>query len=74
MRLINDILKVNKAYSLSRPKNANKLNSNKIISIYSKIDQSNLTNNKYENILTTDDLNKNNTDTINKGYNLKNYK
>ena len=69
--LINAILKVNKAYSLSRAKNSNKLNTNKIISTYSKIDYSNLTNNKYENNLTTDDLNKNNIDIINNGYNIK---
>ena len=73
---INNILKLNKAYSLSRPKNINKLNSNKILSTYSNVNSSNLSpmkgNIKYNNNLTTDDLNNNiDINNNNNAYNLK---
>ena len=70
---INNIIQINKTYSLSRPKNKNKLNSNKILSTYSNINESHLSSaktnkyeNKFENNTTYDDINMNN-----KGYNLK---
>ena len=72
---INNMLKVNKAYSLSRPKN--KINSNKITEAYSNVKAINLStskvNNKYFNNLTTDNIstNNNNLDINSKGYNLK---
>lgn len=74
---MNNILKVNRAYSLSRAKNNIKLDSNQIIGTYSNINTTNLstskTNNKYENNLTTENIykNKNNIDINNDSYNLK---
>ena len=67
---INNIIQINKTYSLSRPKNKNKLKSNKILPTYTNINESNLssakTNHKYENNTTCDDINMNNN-----AYNLK---
>jgi len=70
---VNNIVQINKTYSLSRPKNKNNLNSNKIMYTYSNINESNLSSakinkygNKFENNTTYDDINMNN-----KGYNLK---
>jgi hypothetical protein len=58
-----------KAYSVTRPKNLNKLN------CYANTNNSNLnsakTNNKNYNNITTDDWNKNNIAIINNTYNLK---
>ena len=74
---INNILKVNRAYSLSRAKNNIKLDSNQIIGTYSNINTTNLstskTNNGYENNLTSENIykNKNNIDINNDSYNLK---
>ena len=74
---INNILKVNRAFSLSRAKNNIKLNNNQIIGTYSNINSTNLstskTNNKYENNLTTENIykNKNNIDINTDSYNLK---
>jgi hypothetical protein len=74
---INNILKVNRAYSLSRAKNNIKLDNNQIIGTYSNINTTNLstskTNNGYENNLTSENIykNKNNIDINNDSYNLK---
>ena len=74
---MNNILKVNRAYSLSKAKNNIKLDSNQIIGTYSNINNTNLstskTNNNYENNLTTENIykNKNNIDLNNDSYNLK---
>lgn len=74
---INNILKVNKQNSLSRPKNINKINNNKFMGTYFNINTSNLsvnkTNNQCGNDLTSDNINinNNNLDINSNAYNLK---
>ena len=75
---INNILQINKTYSLSRQKNKNKLNSNKILSTYNNINDSHLSSakskhkneNRFENHTTADDI-KLNVSNNNNIYNLK---